>query len=269
MGMDWSSLEHFIASNNQMKEHWQGCKQLACSAEDKITAKFKRLNASSDYEALANYSSPDGDIVGGFQAFSGPGVDWLSCHWQGDYSRQHLEISLCAWLNQKTRVPHFVLTLGAIPGLYFYQDFIPRCNPVLHPDYVDQYYAPLNQAYMDLHKAPELSPQTAPHPLLRASASPVAQHVTGELNGKTLEHLTNYCEDNMNEWLHWLDQADPITKAERPAQRAYDFILRRQVYDTDEGYAQLRQSLGQELTELLIAAGVGESQMTQARQNGH
>jgi hypothetical protein len=269
MSMEFSSLEQFISTSPGRNDIWAAYYQLISSAEAKIFSKFKRMAPSLQYKELASYSSPEGNIAGGFQAFSGPGMDWFSCHWQGDHSCQRLELTLCAWLNQKNRVPHFVVTLGTTPEPYFYLDLMPRCNPVLHPDYIEQYYAPVNEQFLNLLNTPGLKPITAPHPGLRAAASPVAQYVHADPNNDAIDQLIAYSDYNLSHWLHWLDNAAPIPKAERPAQRAYDFILRRLIHDTDAGYAGLKQNLGVELTEQLIAAGVGESQMAQARQSGH
>src|SRR5919202_7027863 len=123
----------------------------------KIEARFE-LQPEPATQDLQDFSSPDGNVKGSLNAFSGREIDWLVHSWlkKSNFSTMRLT----AWLGSHIRVPHLAIELGTVGNIFFYMDYVPRTDLVTDLEYLDRYYEPVNQSCLTLQAHSRLPPST-------------------------------------------------------------------------------------------------------------
>jgi hypothetical protein len=217
----------------------------------KIEARFE-LHPEPATQDVQEFSSPDGNVKGSLNAFSGREIDWLVHSWlkKSNFSTMRLT----AWLGSHIRVPHFAVELGTVPNIFFYMDYVPRIDLVTDLEALDRYYEPVNQTFLTLQADPRLSSFTSKSLYVRQFQSPINLCYTGSATEDTLELIRTLAHEMLDRWLTWVDEAEAVPEDERAALAERDLFVRRTSAERDPGNKLAVQMLGTQLTDKLVRA---------------
>ena len=262
MTADTKTIDEFLAENPDVdvSRAWERCWGVLADIKSRIGARFE-TELHPDCRGREYYTSPDGAFEGSFQAWTGPKMDWLVHSWLGNRKASILDMNATAWLGQETDVPHFVMVFGTIPKLFFYFDFTPRRNLLTSPDYLDRYYAPINERYLALRGDERFQWSVSHGPYMRALTNPSTQSLMGDLNDENISVLETYANDMLDTWLGWLDDAETVPAAERAALQRDDFMTRQLCYERDPMNKLAVQVFGENEVDSMIALRQGRAQM--------
>lgn len=115
----------------------------------KLDTRFE-LHPDASTKNLNSYSSPDGNSQGSLNTFWGTEIDLLVHSWLRNSKSGFNDMRLTIWLGAQIRVPHLAFAFGTIPHLFFYIDYVPRADLFTDLEYLDCYYEPVNQTYLQL-----------------------------------------------------------------------------------------------------------------------
>ena len=217
----------------------------------KIEARFE-LHPEPATQDVQEFSSPDGNVKGSLNAFSGREIDWLVHTWlkKSNFSTMRLT----AWLGSHIRVPHFAIELGTVGNIFFYMDYVPRTDLVTDLEYLDRYYEPVNQTFLTLQADSRLSSFTSKSVYIRVFQSPINLCCTCSDTEDTLELIRKLAHEMLDRWLSWIEEAELVPEDARAALAKRDLFLRRTSAERDPGNQLAVQMFGPELTEKLVRA---------------
>lgn len=200
----------------------------------------------------------DGGVAGNMRTYTGQGspVDWIVRSWIGKPESGFTNMHLTCWLDETIEVPHLGMALGTIPDVFFYVDFVPRYEPVLHPEHLVKYHDSMNELWMGFRKAlyeqaPAIRPFDARMPFIRSSLSPIA--LTGVVplayfQEQVEPHFYRYVE----RWIELVKAAAPVPEDRRAALRQRDLSVRRNIVELDPANVFADALVGIPLKERLI-----------------
>ncbi|MBD2516655.1 red chlorophyll catabolite reductase [Nostoc sp. FACHB-973] len=229
---------------------WEITKEL----RQKLEARFE-LNPDPSVEDLQQYSSLDGNINGSLSAFSGTEIDWLVHSWLGNPEKSKFStMRLTTWLASHIQVPHLAFEFGTLPNadILFYIDYIPRTELLTDLAYLDRYYEPVNQAFLQLQEDARLKAFTSKSVYVRLFQSPVNFCYTGAPTSDTLEITRAVAHQTLERWLTWINTAEPVSEDSRTTLANRDLLLRRTAAERDPGNKFAAQLFGTPLTDKLI-----------------
>lgn len=217
----------------------------------KIEARFE-LHPEPATHDVQEFSSPDGNVKGSLNAFSGREIDWLVHSWlkKSNFSTMRLT----AWLGSHIRVPHFAIELGTVGNIFFYMDYVARTDLVTDLEYLDRYYEPVNQTFLTLQADSRLSSFTSKSLYIRVFQSPINLCCTCSDTEDTLELIRKLAHEMLDRWLSWIEEAEPVPEDARAALAKRDLFLRRTSAQRDPGNQLAAQMFGAELTDKLVRA---------------
>ena len=214
-----------------------------------------RLDLTEDpsVAGLESFGDPDG-ARGSLRAWTGPKVDWLINSWLGNPEEGFTNMHLTCWLGPDTRVPHLGMAWGTLPSLWCFIDLLPRADLFCDLDYVDRYYEPANEAYMELKSDPTASAFVSQDTYTRAGVSQSAFCSVFPSNDASIERICALADLRLDQWFSFLDEAEPTPDGDRPALAERDLTMRRNVAERDPANSLAERFYGPELTERLIRA---------------
>jgi len=220
----------------------------------KIDARFE-LTRDPSTEELDSYGTyPDGP-GGRLEGYTGPEMDWMVHSWLGNPKASFANLHLTVWLGPQVNVPHLGIALLVWPEGWFYQDFIPRVNPVEQGDYYDRYYAPLDADWVRFKEEnPDFTWFTSRAGFVRASLSSNAYCYSFPRAQQHIDAVRELLNARVDRWLRWVDEADPVPEADRPALAATDLAIRRNIADRDPANVMGVRYFGEETTDKLVRA---------------
>ncbi|MEH6592795.1 MAG: hypothetical protein V7746_21185 [Halioglobus sp.] len=263
MSADTKTIDQFLLENPDVdvSQAWERCWGILSDIKGRIARRFPGMVPEQNCKDREYYTSPNGEFEGSMQAWSGPGCDWLVNSWLGNRKASILDMNATAFLGQETDVPHFVMVFGTIPNLFFYFDFTPRRNLMIDTDYLDRYYAPINEEYLALRGDPNFQWSVSHGTYMRSLTNPSTQSLMGELNNSNIDILENYAYSMLGHWLGWLDDAKPVPEAQRADLMAYDFKVRELGYARDPMNKLAEQVFGADQVETMLDIRMGREQM--------
>ncbi|MFB9181759.1 oxidoreductase [Dactylosporangium sucinum] len=227
--------------------------QLLIDLKAKIDARFVTTRDPST-EALEAYGTyPDGP-GGRVAAYSGPEVDWMVHSWLGNPAQSFVNLHLTCWLGPQVRVPHLGIALLCWPGGWFYTDYIARTELLVDGEYFDRYYAPTSDAWLAHRDDPEFVWFTSRAPFIRASLSPNAYAYSFERKARNIDVVSGVLHAQVDRWLGWIEEAEPVPDGERAALRQRDLAVRRNIAQRDPANVMGVRYFGQETTDRLVGA---------------
>ncbi|NUT42825.1 MAG: oxidoreductase [Thermoactinospora sp.] len=213
-----------------------------------------RFRVERDPCSLDSYGSPDGP-GGSLEAYSGPEVDWMVHSWLGNPKASFANLHLTVWLGPQVRVPHLGIALLVWPEGWFYVDHLPRVNLVEDGDYYDRHYAGQDASWVGFREEnPDFTWFTSRSGFIRASLSPTAHCYSFPRTQANLEVVRQVTRAKVEQWLRWVEEAEPVPEAERPALAATDLAIRRNIAERDPANVMGVRFFGQELTDQLVRA---------------
>jgi len=225
---------------------------------DRIAERFD-LTADPGYEDITSYSGQEG-WHGGVNAYSGPEMDWMVHSFMGNPETGFTNMHLTCWLGPHVRVPHLGFAWGTLPDLWFYQDFLPRTDLQVDYDYLQRYYEPDNEKFLELKADEGLSYFTSRTLVVRQHVSHtgacfVCTDATDpEVRARRIQQIASMAEQRVTDWFAMLDAAEGTPIADRSALSDRDLHVRRLIAETDPANALGERFYGKELTDRLVGA---------------
>ena len=220
----------------------------------KLDARFE-LTLDPSVEKFQSYSNPKGQGQGTIHALSGPEVDWMVHSWMGTPKSTFTNIHLTTWLGPQIRVPHLWMAIGTIPDVFVYFDYGPRADMYLDTAYLDHYYEPANQQYMDTQNDPGMPAFISQDLLTRQFISPTGVCLAGmKPTPEVLAKLGAMAHAHLDRWLGWVKEAEPVPAAERPALATRDLYMRRTIAERDPANAVATNLYGEAMKDELVRA---------------
>jgi hypothetical protein len=221
---------------------------------EKVSARFE-LNPDPSTASLQPYEAVDGSGAGGYlSTFAGPEIDWLVFSWVGNpkmsFTNMHLTVSLAAHLD----APNLGLAFGTTPDLFMYMDYVPRVDLAANPEYMDKYYAELNEEHLRLHDNEELTTFISRDLYMRATQTPASICLTALDNENNMQTLRDTSSRMLDQWLANVDKSTVLCTAERQAQADRDEHLRREIALRDPMNEMVQRMYGAELSNKLVNA---------------
>ncbi|MDJ0928035.1 MAG: hypothetical protein QNJ73_10345 [Gammaproteobacteria bacterium] len=265
-GTETKTIMEFLTENPDVdvSNAWERCWNTHSGIVDRIRARFD-VSKHHSCEGEDYFQSPDGQLEGSFNAYTGEGVDWLVHSWIGNRKASILDMNATCFLGQQTRVPHLCVIFGTIPKLYFYAEYTPRADLRTNYEYLQKYYEPANEDFLKFRADPNWTRFVSHGTYLRALMSPVAVSSTAELTDDNIDTCEKFLVGFVDRWFRWLDDAEEVPEEERAAQQDYDFMVRELGYRTDPMNVLPQKVFGQEEFERRLNLRIGTEQMAEAR----
>jgi len=222
----------------------------------KLDTRFQ-LQLDSATASLRNYSDQKGEIQGTFNAYSGSEIDWLVHQWSQKPDSNFNYLRLTIWLGAQIRVPHLAFEFGTFGNLILYIDYIPRTDLSTDLEYLDRYYEPVNNTYLNLQKDARFQAFNSKSTYIRQVFSPTCLCFTCPIVDETLAVVSSVAHEMMDRWLVWLDEAEPVPESERVDLSKRDLFVRRTIAERDPGNENAVRMFGAELTNKLVRASWG------------
>ncbi|MFI6866058.1 oxidoreductase [Nocardia sp. NPDC050406] len=232
-------------------EEWRN---LLSGLRDRIAERFELTRDPSTVD-LESYGDAATGPSGSLAAYTGPEIDWLVHSWIGDPRTGFVNLHLTAWLGPHIRVPHLGSALLLWPDGWFYVDAIPRGDLVGDGDYFDSYYAQNDEpwlAFKEEHK--DFTWFTSRTGFIRGSLSPTAYCYSFPPTRPNLDTVADLLTARVEQWLGWVDAAQPVPEAERADLAARDLAIRRNIAERDPANVMGERLFGPELTQRLVRA---------------
>ncbi|MDG2261668.1 MAG: oxidoreductase, partial [Actinomycetota bacterium] len=164
---------------------------------------------------------------------------------------------LTAWLGPQIDVPHLGIAWGTLPDLWFYIDFNARSDLMLDTDSLDKYFEPMNDDFLELRADEGLAPFTSKALYVRQALSETAICFTTP--GRTyseerLNQISQLAHTRVDQWLAFVDEAEPVPAERRVQLAADDLTRRRNIAERDPANVMAVRFFGDNLTSRLVAA---------------
>ena len=227
---------------------------------EKLEKRFSvRNHATSDgYEY---YQTPDGSYEGSLNTFSGDVVEWMVHSWIGNRKASILDMNFTVWLGPQIDVPHLGIVFGTIPKIYHYSDCLPRRDLMANYDYLAKYYEPFNQEYLKLRSDSRFETMVSHGSYMRAILTPIAANYVTERDLQIIPVLEEYVHKLFDYWMSLVENAEILPESEQREISKRDHYLRQACYKYDPMNALSRRFLGDELTDTLVNARMGQAQI--------
>ena len=217
---------------------------------DRVNARFE-LEPDPSVEEFHSYGVEDGP-TGAINAYVGPEVDWCIHSWIGNPAAGFTNLHLTVWNGPHTLVPHLGMAWGTLPDYWYFVDYVPRVDLLSNPDYLDRYYEPHNQQYMEMREAPGFSPFVSQTLYIRQSVSHTALCFVAERTPESADTMIELANGRMTDWFAHLDEGHPVPPSERAALAERDLFVRRTVADRDPANVMGVRFFGEDMTERLV-----------------
>jgi len=215
---------------------------------NKVEARFE-IVPNPAIQELQNFSDPTGEVQGTLNTFSGREIDWLVYQCARRAQVDFTYVRLVIWLSSENHVPHLVFELGGGEQMLLYMDYIPRTDLFYDLQYLDRYYEPANQTYLNFLADSRFQAFNSKSPYIRQVGSPTCLCFTCPTSNEIISLLSNVAHEMMDRWLIWVDEAEPVPESERAALFERDLIVRRAIAERDPGNENSVRLLGAELTD--------------------
>jgi hypothetical protein len=207
---------------------------------------------------LADYGAPGGEPRGSLTGYVGPEVDWAIHSWLGSPHATFTNMHLTVWLGQHTLVPHLGIAFGTLPQPWCLLDYPSRVDATIDTDYLDRYYGPLNDQWLELREHPALAPFVSREIYVRQALTETAvcwsAAPSHESSPEVLGLLERLLVEHVDRWLGWLETGHPVPAEDRAALAERDLVLRRTIAERDPANIMGERLFGSALTTELIRA---------------
>ncbi|MGW0808654.1 oxidoreductase [Nonomuraea sp. NPDC002799] len=231
-------------------ETFERLSDILAELKAKIDERFELTRDAASPGAYGTHPEGPG---GRLDAFAGPEIDWMVHSWLGNPSAGFANLHLTVWLGPHVRVPHLGIALLVWPEGWFYQDFIPRASLTQDGGHFDRHYAALDADWLSFkEKNPDFVWFTSRAAFIRASLSPNAYCYSFPRAQPHIDTVRDLLHAQVDRWLAWVAEAEPVPAAERPALAAADLAVRRNIAERDPANVMGVRYFGQEQTDRLV-----------------
>lgn len=207
---------------------------ISCEIAEKIHARFPDLQRDASTDELQDYGGdPRQEPGGNLSGYSSPEVDWMVHSWIGEFQRAFVNVHVTCWLGPHIDVPHLGMAFGTSPRPWFYLDHMVRRDANTDVAYFDKYVGYRNERFLALKTDPRMTTFTSRDPYIRQVLTPTAICFSVDNTDEMWELMRAEAHRMVDEWLAWIDEAEPVPMAERAALAERDLILRRTIVERD------------------------------------
>ncbi len=224
--------------------------------KDKVAARFELTrDPSTDVLEAFDDGGTGSGANGRVRGYVGPEIDWMVHSFMENAELGFCNVHLTIWLGPQVKVPHFGLALGCFPQGWLYLDSVPRSYLMTDTDSFDRYYEPVNARWEQVRNENAfLEPFVSRSAFVRSSLSPTAFCYMTPTDAPATELIATLVEEHLDRWLAWVDEAEPVPAAERPALAASDLAIRRNIAERDPANVMGDRYFGVETTQRLVSA---------------
>lgn len=223
------------------------------SIQKDMFAKIQQhLELHPDSSSIQQYQSLDGAATGSLNAYSGRQMDWLIYSWVGNPAKSFCNMHLTAWLGPQTEVPHFAFAAGTFPVTFFLIDYLPRKEPILHPEYVRRYMVPANERFMALQADKRLMPFVSQDTFTREAVSQVGLNFIAQPGVDIFDLIEESAHEYLDRWLIWLNEAETVPTEQQAKLAERDLAIRRNIAEGDPANGVVEKMYGVQLTRRLV-----------------
>ena len=144
-----------------------------------------------------------------------------------------------------------VLTVGVALvtacSVFMYMDYVPRMDLASNPQYMDKYYAELNEEHLKLHDDDGLTSFISRDLYMRATQTPASICFTTQDNEQNMQTIRDSAHKLLDQWLANVAKSDIIPESERPAQAQRDEFVRKEIALRDPMNEMVVRMYGEEL----------------------
>lgn len=249
------SIEEMVGANPNVdnQENFDALWGLLGEMLDRVRERFDIKMDPCSEELQPYVGLPDTGAQGYIGAWSGDGIDWLIHSWTGNpkasFTNMHLTISLGPHID----VPHFGFALGTVPDIFWYMDYVPRCDMLTNPDYAEKYYyGEANQQFIDMDRNPAFTPFVSREFYTRLAQTPNSICVGAPFSPENIETVRTMAFRQLERWFEWIDAAEPVPESERAALAERDERIRRTICERDPANVVVDNLFGEELGRYLV-----------------
>lgn len=249
------SIEEMVGANPGVdnQENFEAFWGLLGEMLDKVKARFD-IQMDPCCEDLQPYLGLEGtDAKGYIGAYAGDGIDWLIHSWTGNpkmsFTNMHLTISLGPQID----VPHFGFALGTVPDIFWYMDFVPRCDMITNPEYAEKYYyGEMNDQFVEMDRNPDFKPFVSREFYTRLAQTPNSICVGAPFSDANIATVREMAHRQLDHWLKLVEEAAPVPEEEREALAERDLYIRRTICERDPANVVVDNLFGEELGRYLV-----------------
>lgn len=249
-----SSIEEMVAADGAVdnRETFETLWGILGEMLEKVRARFDLAPDSSTAD-LQPYRQEGGDAGGYLAAYAGPEIDWLVHSWTGNPAATFTNMHLTINLGPQVDVPHFGFALGTVPDLFWYMDYMPRKDLWTHPDYADRYYdGEPNEQFIRMQRETAFKPFVSRDLYTRVAQSPCSICYGAPDNADNIAVIRELAHAQIDRWIGFVDNAEPVPAALRAEQAERDLLIRRTICDRDPANIVAVNLFGQNLADRLV-----------------
>lgn len=249
------SIEEMIAARPDVhnREHFEALWGILGGMMEKVRARFE-LEMDPCCRELQPYKGLPGTGAGGYLgAYAGREVDWLIHSWTGNPEQSFTNMHLTIGLGPHIDVPHFGFALGTVPDIFWYMDYVPRVDLHVNTDYADRYYyGEPNDTYIEMDRNPTFRPFVSREFYMRLAQSPNSICKVAPFTDGNLAAIGTLARAQVDRWLRWVDEAEPLPESQRGPLAARDERVRRTICERDPANVIVEKLFGREMGEYLV-----------------
>lgn len=220
-----------------------------------LRAKFdKRFTFELDpsCENLDHYGATDKGPRGSLKTYTGDELDWFVHSWVGDPEESFTNIHVTGWLGNQIKVPHIGFAYGTLPNLWFMIEYMPRTDLSVDLESLDRYFEPVNDKYLEMRNDPRFDYFLSRSLYVRQVMSETSVVFLCDETDENLDLISTLSHDALDQWIGWVDDAEPTPADEREHLAWRDEQIRKNTSERDPANVIAQRFFGEEKAAELI-----------------
>jgi Red chlorophyll catabolite reductase (RCC reductase) len=228
-------------------------KSIQTSLWTKIENRFPDLELAESTKQFQPYQSLDGNAKGDLKGFTSSEIEWAVCSWVGNPKMSFCNLHITIWMKSHTYLPHLAFACGTFPVFFSLIDYIPRVEPVINPEYMNKYFEPSNERFLQMQQDKRFMPFVSQSTFVRFAVSPIGMNFISPPNTEgTVDQFEELANEHFDRWLDWSRETDEIPSEKRAEIAARDLAIRRNTAELDPANVVVEKIYGKELVDGLV-----------------
>lgn len=201
---------------------------------------------------LEQYGATESGPRGSLKTYTGPELDWFVHSWVGDPAESFTNIHVTSWLGPQVKVPHLGFAFGTLPNLWFMIEYMPRTDLSVDLESLDTYFEPQNARYLELRNDPRFDYFLSRSLYVRQVMSETSFVFLCEETDENLSLISELSHEALDQWIGWVDDAEPTAVEEREQLAWRDEQIRRNTSERDPANVIAERFFGKEMADELV-----------------